>query len=272
MAKIKLIATDMDGTFMTQAGQIHPDNIAAVAEAQAAGIAVVPATMRNLPFGRKLFEQSDFSGHSILCNGGAICDRDDSVLYSAAIAPDLLYRILRIFESVKYSIRVLTAGKILISSPSFAGSETNLRGPNNDWDYEGYDDLEALVKAVEKEALLVSLNPLAATNAPEDFVEYLEAETQGQLTITSSKPKVLEIMARGVNKGYALARLAELLGLGREEVMAIGDSYNDIPMIQWAGVGIVVGNAEQAVKDAADYITASNDEAGAAKAIRKYAL
>ena len=70
-------------------------------------------------------------------------------------------------------------------------------------------------------------------------------------------------------KGNALKKLAEILGIKREEVIALGDNYNDLSMLTYAGVGIAMGNAEDCVKEAADFITDTNDEDGVAKALNK---
>ena len=92
------------------------------------------------------------------------------------------------------------------------------------------------------------------------------------LNLVSSLKYNIEINAAGVNKGKGLIALGKMLGIEREEIMAIGDGDNDIEMITEAGVGVAMGNAEEAVKCNADYVTGTNDEDGAARAIVKYVL
>ena len=82
----------------------------------------------------------------------------------------------------------------------------------------------------------------------------------------------IEINARGVNKGTALVELGRLLGIRREEIMACGDGDNDTVMLREAGFGVAMGNAEEETKDAADYITLTNEEEGVADAIEKFVL
>jgi len=79
-------------------------------------------------------------------------------------------------------------------------------------------------------------------------------------------------MARGVNKADAIAGLLERLGLEREDTIACGDGLNDLTMIKYAGLGVAMGNAQKAVKEAADVITLSNDEDGVAEIIDQYIL
>ncbi len=83
---------------------------------------------------------------------------------------------------------------------------------------------------------------------------------------------MLEILPNGASKGAALKTLIKDLGVSSESVMAIGDAENDIEMIQLAGIGVAVGNAGQAVKDAADVVVASNDADGVAEAVERYVL
>ncbi len=92
------------------------------------------------------------------------------------------------------------------------------------------------------------------------------------ILVTSSIPNNLEINAAGADKGSALLRLAEFLGIGREETMAFGDGENDLSMLRAAGLGVAMENGEEQVKQAADFVTVSNNDAGVASAIRKFVL
>ena len=93
-----------------------------------------------------------------------------------------------------------------------------------------------------------------------------------RLTVTNSKPTYLEMVNPQANKGAALAYLAEKLDIKQEEVMAIGDSNNDLDMIRYAGWGVAMGNAADKVKAAARFVTTRNDEDGVAEAVVKYVL
>ena len=88
----------------------------------------------------------------------------------------------------------------------------------------------------------------------------------------ASSPEALEIVPTGVNKAAGLARVAAILGIPREETIAIGDGENDISMLRWAGLGIAMANAPENVKAAADVIAPACDEDGAAWAMEKYLL
>ena len=83
---------------------------------------------------------------------------------------------------------------------------------------------------------------------------------------------LVDVCAAGTTKGSGLAAVASLLGIDRDEVMAVGDNYNDREMLEWAGVGVVMGNASEEIRAAGFEVTGTNDECGLAQAIRRYAL
>ncbi len=82
----------------------------------------------------------------------------------------------------------------------------------------------------------------------------------------------MEILPPKIDKAYALQKLIQKLGIKREEVIACGDGYNDITMLQFAGLGVAMENATEQTKKAADYITLSNDDDGVAFVIQKFIL
>ena len=107
--------------------------------------------------------------------------------------------------------------------------------------------------------------------------EYLNAikkrvELIPDISVTFAMPKDLEIGHKSATKGDALKFMMDYLGIEKEEVMSFGDGHNDISMIQAAGIGVAMSNAEKDLQDVADYITCSNEEDGVAKAIRKFVL
>ena len=90
--------------------------------------------------------------------------------------------------------------------------------------------------------------------------------------VVQSHAMFAEVNPLGAHKGAGLARLAESLGIQQEEVMAIGDQDNDVPMVAWAGLGVAVGNASVACQAAAKVVTADVSEDGAAVAIEQFVL
>ncbi|MGN0975657.1 MAG: HAD hydrolase family protein, partial [Gemmiger sp.] len=119
------------------------------------------------------------------------------------------------------------------------------------------------------------INKLLVVGDPVDMPHIEELMQQmfaGRLSIYRSQPFFIETMPLGVEKSASLAVLLQVLGLRREDLMACGDGWNDLPMIQYAGMGVAMGNAVPSVKAAADYISADNDHDGVAEAVEKFIL
>ena len=110
--------------------------------------------------------------------------------------------------------------------------------------------------------------------APEEIAPALEKQLQEKYSdvasIYRSEPYFLELVPLGIDKAQSLTVLLEKLDMKREEMVAVGDGYNDLSMIKFAGLGVAMANAQEPVKKAADYITLSNDEDGVAAVVERY--
>ena len=103
-------------------------------------------------------------------------------------------------------------------------------------------------------------------------IEKLPKEVYEKYTVVKSAPFFLEFMNKKVNKGVGVELLAKHLNIKQEEIITMGDAGNDLHMIEYAGMGIAMGNATNDIKTIANYITESNNEDGVAKAIEKFVL
>ena len=113
---------------------------------------------------------------------------------------------------------------------------------------------------------------LGTESQTNDFEDRFAEELCQRFSGVRSQPVIYEAMPLGTTKATALSRLVEILKIEPSEIMAMGDANNDIEMLQFAGLGIAMGNASDYVKSLADDITASNEEDGVARAIEKYIL
>ena len=96
---------------------------------------------------------------------------------------------------------------------------------------------------------------------------------EDEITLFTSRPYYLEVLPKATDKGTALAKVAEIRGIRREEVLAIGDSMNDEAMIRWAGIGVAMANGDERIKNIADLVTdRTNDDEGVAEVIEKFFL
>lgn len=109
-----------------------------------------------------------------------------------------------------------------------------------------------------------------------DYLAMVEPKVKAALgknfSVYRSEPFFLEILPRGIDKAQSLARLLEKTGLTREEMIACGDGYNDLSMIRYAGLGVAMENGVLPVRNAADYITLSNNNDGVAHVVEKFML
>lgn len=102
------------------------------------------------------------------------------------------------------------------------------------------------------------------------YEKELQDKYEREASIYRSEPFFVEVMPRGVSKASSIEQMLPVLGVDREHVICCGDGFNDISMIRYAGLGVAMANAQDAVKEAADYITASNDEDGIVQVIEKF--
>lgn len=118
------------------------------------------------------------------------------------------------------------------------------------------------------------INKMLMTAPPEDaemLLPDLQKEWEGKLSVYRSEPYFIEMMPLGIDKAESLARLFNIIGVSKDEVVACGDGFNDISMIKYAGIGVAMANAQPAVKEVADFVTTkTNDENGLIEVIDKY--
>ena len=93
-----------------------------------------------------------------------------------------------------------------------------------------------------------------------------------RLNVYRSEPFFLEIMPQNIDKAYSLSKLLNIIGLTKDEMIACGDGFNDLSMIKYAGLGVAMGNAQEVVKESANYVTATNDENGVANVVNEFIL
>lgn len=274
--KIRLIATDMDGTLLADDKKTPPENIRALEECAARGIEIVPATgrtMRGLPDEIKKLPGVRYA---ILTNGALVADlKEKRILSTCRLSTELAVRIMSMArdseDNIMFDAYVDGIGcttdyfyqnmELYISSPEVRALVQKTRQP--------VSDNIACVR--EKGRDVDKINMFFQSEEARQRMREALGKVPGIL-VTSSISNNLEINAAGADKGSALLRLAEYLGMKACEAMAIGDGENDLSMIKSAGVGVAMRNGEKTVREAADYVTGTNNDAGVADAIRKIVL
>lgn len=242
MNKYKLLALDMDGTLLTSKDEISPETSKWIGKAKEHGIHVCLSTGRAfssaLPFG----EQLGLSTPMITVNGSEVWRSPHDLYLRSLMDTKLITAMHQIAEDENCWYWAYSVGQLYNKDHWTDALE------DKEWMKFGYhtEDNEA------RHRILMKLQDM------------------GGLEITNSSPKNLEINAEGVNKASGITEVCQLLGIQMSEVIAVGDSMNDLAAIQQAGLGVAMGNAQQVVKDEADFITLSNNEDGIAKVIQKF--
>ena len=274
--KIRLIATDMDGTFLDDEKQIPEANWQALLACAARGIQIVPATGRTVRGIPDRIRTLPGVRYAITTNGAVVADlKEDRIISTCRIPVDTALRVLEMARD---------SGADLMYDAYMDGI-----GCTTQYFYdhaERYAVSAGVAALIRKTRRVVPDNIRYVKEMGKEidkinmFFTDMEARKRmrvslGQIPgilVTSSIPNNLEINAAGADKGSALLRLAEFLGIGREETMAFGDGENDLSMLRASGLGVAMENGEEQVKQAADFVTVSNNDAGVASAIRKFVL
>ena len=270
---IKLIALDLDFTTLDNAGKLPDENKKALERAIASGVNVVVASGRcheALPD-----EVTKIEGiqYAISSNGAKIKDmRTNEFIYSNCIAPEVIGRVRDIVAENGYDIEVFTDGTAYMERSVWQdivdGKITYRRRQYIMTTRNPVDDVLSFM--MDHADTIENINFFFEDMSVKPAIGKVLSQLEDNATLTTSFDRNWEIGGKTTSKVHALEELGKILGVKKEEMMSFGDSPNDIPMIEAAGIGVAVANAKDPVKEAADYITASNDEAGVAKAVYKF--
>lgn len=264
----KLVALDLDDTLLGKDLKVAKATREVLSEVMNRGVHVTLATGRmfrsSLPFARELH----INGPLITYQGALVKHSGSGeVLYHRPVPLELALDVIRRVKKYGYHINIYVDDFLYVARDTEEGRRYAAlsRIP-----LEVVGDLERFLTAKKQDptkVLVVSQEHLLDELAAELKPVYGES-----LHITKSKPHFLEFSHPSATKGHALKAVAGYFGVSREEVMAVGDSYNDLEMIAWAGLGVVMGNAREEIKARADYVTLSNEEDGVGHVLRKFVL
>ncbi|GGJ05545.1 5-amino-6-(5-phospho-D-ribitylamino)uracil phosphatase YcsE [Alicyclobacillus cellulosilyticus] len=241
MAGWKLIALDLDGTLLCTDGTVSAANRRAIERARRAGVEVTIASGRQRwGLVERLRDELALTAPFVTANGGQVWSGDGRCLEQHLLAPEdvrTLYRLARTYGAYYWT--------------SVAGRQPPPAGLRED-EIDHYAWLKFGYFHEDPRVLAAIWDELAAL---------------GRFELTNSGPDNIEVNPAGVNKARGLARVCAEMGIDASQVVAIGDSLNDVAMIRWAGKGIAMGNAAPEVKRVADGVTGACWEDGVAQAI-----
>ena len=275
MADIKLIATDLDGTFLSSFTEAHPENIVAMKECQKRGIHVCACTGRMWAGAKNIVTKSGFDRYCVTNNGASIIDiTTGEHRFRSRIDPQYLKAILQYGIDANASVSVAGYDTLYAYGPTSPDIYDRIKfmqgNPSGDTSkVEIFDDLDEMVEICAPYAEKIGVRMNFIDNLDKVY-DHLSEITE--VEITSSWPGNMEITSKGGTKAEALSVLADIYEVDAENVMTFGDNFNDISMIMWAGIGVAMGNADDRLKNIANFVTARNYEGGVAKAIYEMVL
>ena len=264
--KYKLIVLDLDGTLTNSKKVITPRNREILIRVQEQGVRLVLASGRPtygiVPLANEL-RMNEFGGFILSYNGGEIINWEtQEMIYENVLPNDVVPVLYECARSHQLSILTYDGAEIVTenSQDPYVQKEAFL---NKMAVRETNDFLTDITLPVAKCLIVGDADKLIPLEAE------LCLRLQGRINVFRSEPYFLELVPQGIDKALSLAVLLKEIGVERKEMIAIGDGYNDLSMIKFAGLGIAMGNAQEPVKKAADYITLSNEEDGVAIAVEK---
>lgn len=263
----KLIVTDMDGTLLNSDKEVSPDTVEALRTLMTTGARVTLATGRIYRAAKRYADQIGMTTPLICCNGAVIVDPvTDELLYGAPIPATIGKQVLEIAR--RYGVYYHLYDKETIYSERMEKLIAYFQRISQDYPPAHRVGTEVVPDAMalfeQKEIYKIGFH---YDNSERSAQMRREIEAIDGISGYKSLDTIYDVLMDGVNKGTALARLCGILGVRREEVMAFGDNENDLEMLEYAGMGVAMANAEAFVHDVADHVTASNDEEGVLRAL-----
>ena len=269
MKQYKLLVLDIDGTLTNSKKVITPSTLKALLELQEAGIKVVLASGRPTPGVRPLAQQLqlDKYGSFILSyNGAKITNcKTNEIIYQNTIPKHYINKLYQ--AALKHNVGIITYEKDSVIAGTPIDSYMELEARINQIPIKLVENFTEYVTFDVNKCLMIGEGDHLATVEKE-----MQAEFGEELSIYRSEPFFLEIMPSQIDKAYSLSKLLDHLAILPEEMICCGDGFNDISMIRYAGLGVAMANAQEKVREIADYITLSNDEDGLVHVIDKFIL
>ncbi|UOQ95488.1 Cof-type HAD-IIB family hydrolase [Halobacillus shinanisalinarum] len=282
---MKIIAIDLDGTLLNSRSKISEENIAAIKEAQSKGVEVVIATGRAEFDVREVFAKTGVSTWVIGANGATIHQPDGKCFDSVPIDPNDGKDILQWLEQEQFYYEVFSESAILTpqnglellnieldrirsANPQADVSDLKL-AMEKQFGQQGFVHVDSYQEILAANVPLYNVLAFSFDQAKLDL-GWRQFELREDLTLVSSSLHNFELENKNASKGIALSKLAKHFGVNLGDVGAIGDSPNDLSMLQVAGHSAAMLNGRDVVKEASEFITKSNDEHGVAHAISQW--
>ncbi|NLL73678.1 MAG: sugar-phosphatase [Clostridiales bacterium] len=264
----KLIAIDMDGTLLNDNKEISDKCQKYFEILKKKGIKIVLATGRPLDGVMPYVEQLgllDEDEYVVTYNGALVQSTvNKKILYNKPLSIDSYRELYTVSKQFGVNIHALTDSSVLTPKKN---PYTKIESTINQ-----IPTIEGPVEDVDASTNIVKVMFVDDPKKLDEVIPLIPQWIRDKYSILRSATIFLEFLDKSVNKGVGVSAIAKQLGIKQEEVICIGDAGNDIAMIEYAGLGVAMGNATDDAKAVADYITLTNEEDGVAHVIEKFVL
>jgi Cof subfamily protein (haloacid dehalogenase superfamily) len=262
----KLVAIDMDGTLLTPELDISKDTVETVRSVIEKGVVITLSTGRMYPAALPFAKMLQLDVPIITCNGALTkCSRTGKVYDIKNIDIQHTSEILKYCLDEGLSVSIYDNDEIFIEKNS---ENIDIHEEIDMVEPKAIDDLG---KVITNSVIKIMFNSRDKYKL-EFHARKLHEMYNEKLNFYFSLPYFVEIVHKNANKRNALENLSKNMNIKREEIIAIGDNFNDLDMIKYAGLGVAMGNAPQYMKNEADLVTRSNDEDGVRYVLEKFIL
>jgi Cof subfamily protein (haloacid dehalogenase superfamily) len=267
--KIELVVVDLDGTLMSSDHKLSERNEAALKAAIEQGVRIVLATGKTRQSARDIIERLGLDTPGIYLQGLAVYDGEGNITSEKLLDPAVARQVITFAEDRGFDVVLYSGYKILVRQLSQGARE--LTEQYGEPTPEAIGPLQNVLDEIPVHKLIITRKGEVRKVKALRWQLSKQLDGKGRL-VQAMIPDMLEVLPSQASKGAALKTLLKQLGVAPENVLAMGDGENDIEMLELAGVGVAVGNADQRLKDVADHVVATNDEDAVANVLEKFVL
>lgn len=267
--KYKLLVLDLDGTLTNTRKEVTEHTRTTLIKAQEQGLKIVLASGRPT-YGiaplANLLQLDKYEGYVLSYNGGEIIDwKTGELLYKNLLDPEVLPYLYQCANDNHFAIVTYDGEYVLTEYPDdeYVLKEALL----NVMKIKKVNNFLKAVQHPIAKCLIVG-EPTRLAVLEKEMYNHLH----DRMGVFRSEPYFLELVPKGIDKAQSLAVLLKEIGMTKDEMIAVGDGFNDLSMIKYAGLGVAMSNAQEVVRENADFITLSNEEDGVAHVVEKFIL
>ncbi|RDI47885.1 Cof-type HAD-IIB family hydrolase [Falsibacillus pallidus] len=268
----RLLAMNIDGTILNEDGKINKQTKEAIEYVASKGVYVMLVTSRSFPSAKRVAKALKLESFLVTHQGAYLANEMDKPLLVKRIPEDITYDVVRFLEDFECDIRLLHE-KYALANKKESDQDLVIKGF-----WQRATSLSYSTKYVESLSEELAGNPAEPPKMEVSFANEQDMQDAKkaiesmyfEVDCLVSGPQKLEIVPNGASKLKGVLYVCDRLGIHREEVVMIGSGLDDLPLVQWAGLGVAMGNAHKEVKRSADWITRDTTENGVAYMIKEH--